>query len=59
MYKGGLCDVSAIFTQVYDAMMEKFERLSAMNDHNAYNQQIYDMYLDLGRACADQTQANR
>lgn len=59
MYKGGLRDVSAMFTQVYDAMMEKFERLSAMNDHNAYNQQIYDMYLDLGRACADQTQANR
>lgn len=52
-------DVSAMFTQVYDAMMEKFERLSAMNDHNAYNQQIYDMYLDLGRACADQIQANR
>ncbi|MDC2826943.1 hypothetical protein [Limosilactobacillus mucosae] len=39
-------DVSAVFTQVYDAMMEKFERLSAMNDHNVYNQQIYDMYLD-------------
>lgn len=31
-------DVSAMFTQVYDAMMDKFERLSA--------QQIYDMYLD-------------
>lgn len=27
-------------------MMEKFERLNAMNDHNVYNQQIYDMYLD-------------
>ena len=39
-------DVSAVFTQVYDAMMEKFERLSAMNDNNVYNQQIYDMYLD-------------
>lgn len=39
-------DVSAMFTQDYDAMMEKFERLSAMNDHNVYNQQIYDMYLD-------------
>ena len=39
-------DVSAMFTQVYDAMMDKFERLSAMNDHNVYNQQIYDMYLD-------------
>ena len=35
-----------MFTQVYDAMMEKFERLNAMNDHNVYNQQIYDMYLD-------------
>ena len=31
-------DVSAMFTQVYDAMMDKFERLSAMNDHNIYNQ---------------------
>lgn len=39
-------DVSVMFTQVYDAMMDKFERLSAMNDHNVYNQQIYDMYLD-------------
>lgn len=34
-------DVSAVFTQVYDAMMEKFGCLSAMNDHNVYNQQIY------------------
>ena len=39
-------DVSAMFTQVYDAMMDKFERLSAMNDHNVYNQQIYDMTLE-------------
>lgn len=30
-------DVSTMFTQVYDAMMDKFERLSAMNDHNVYN----------------------
>ena len=41
-----MLDVSVMFTQVYDAMMYKFERLSAMNDHNVYNQQIYDMYLD-------------
>lgn len=38
-------DVSAMFTQVYDAMMDKFERLSVMNNHNVYNQQIYDSLI--------------
>lgn len=39
-------DASAAFTQAYEEVVEKFERLSQMNDRTIYNQQIYDLMLD-------------
>lgn len=39
-------DASAVFTQAYEEVVEKFERLSQMNDRTIYNQQIYDLMLD-------------
>lgn len=39
-------DASAVFTQAYEEVVEKFERLSQMNDRTVYNQHIYDLMLD-------------
>lgn len=41
-----MLDASTMFANICNEMMLKFERLSAMNDRDVYNQQIYDMYLD-------------